>query len=294
MSVPCTPRPAIPNTQTSSATEPMDAAASLLIEEQPQGETAGTIARLSPTVLRVRGLRKTFADGEVEVFRDISFDVLEGQSVALIGANGTGKSTLLRCCLRLIEPDDGEVTINGRELTRQSGRGLRQSRARVGFIFQKHNLVPRLSVLSNVCHGALARGQGLRAWGQAIARGHEREKALHCLELVGLADLAERRADHLSGGQSQRIAIARALMQEPEILFADEPVASLDPHAGAEIMELFGRLNRDHGLTFVFVSHQLDHALHFAERILGLSDGTMAIDAPSHSHSLASLRGFYE
>jgi phosphonate transport system ATP-binding protein len=272
----------------------MEALASVRIEEHAQGETAGTVARLSPTALRVRGLRKTYDDGAVEVFRDISFDVLEGQSVALIGANGTGKSTLLRCCLRLIEPDDGEVTINGRDLTRQSGRGLRKSRARVGFVFQKHNLVPRLSVLSNVCHGALARGHGIRAWGHAIAHKREREKALHCLELVGLADLVERRADHLSGGQSQRVAIARALMQEPELLFADEPVASLDPHAGAEIMELFARLNRDHGLTFVFVSHQLEHALHFAERILGLSGGNMAIDAPAHSHSLASLRGFYE
>lgn len=272
----------------------MDALASLRIEEHAHGEKAGTISRLSPTALRVRGLRKTYSDGAVEVFRDISFDVLEGQSVALIGANGTGKSTLLRCCLRLIEPDDGEVTINGLDLTRQTGRGLRKSRARVGFVFQKHNLVPRLTVLSNVCHGALARGQGIRAWGHGVARTREREKALHCLELVGLADLAQRRADHLSGGQSQRVAIARALMQEPELLFADEPVASLDPHAGAEIMELFARLNRDHGLTFVFVSHQLEHALHFSERILGLSGGSMAIDALTHSHSLASLRGFYE
>jgi len=288
------PLRAILNTLILSVNKNMDALASLRIEEHAHRGERDTVARLSPTALRVRGLRKTYGDGAVEVFRDISFDILDGQSVALIGANGTGKSTLLRCCLRLIEPDDGEVTINGLDLTRQTGRGLRKSRARVGFVFQKHNLVPRLSVLSNVCHGALARGQGIRAWGHGIARTREREKALHCLELVGLADLAERRADHLSGGQSQRVAIARALMQEPELLFADEPVASLDPHAGAEIMELFARLNRDHGLTFVFVSHQLEHALHFSGRILGLSGGSMAIDALTHSHSLASLRGFYE
>lgn len=263
-------------------------------EREADGEHGGTIARLSPSVaLRVNGLRKSFADGSVEVFRDVSFDVPEGQAVALIGANGAGKSTLLRCCLRLIEPDSGQITINGLDMSAQNGRALRKSRARVGFVFQKHNLVPRLSVLSNVCHGALAHGHGLRAWSHGLARQDEREHALYCLEQVGLADLAERRADHLSGGQSQRVAIARALMQKPAVLFADEPVASLDPHAGEEIMTLFRDLNQRHGLTLVFVSHQLSHALGYADRVLGLKDKTLVLDSATHNQSEESLRGLY-
>ena len=243
--------------------------------------------------LKVEGLRKTFGDGAVEVFRNISFDIPEGQAVALIGANGAGKSTLLRCCLRLIEPDEGSILINGSDLSSQSGRALRKSRARVSFVFQKHNLVPRLSVLSNVCHGSLARGHGARAWFHGLSKKEEREHAYYCLEQVGLADLASRRADHLSGGQSQRVAIARALMQRPELLFADEPTASLDPYAGEEIMELFRDLNQRHELTFVFVSHDLEHALGYADRVLGLRDKTLALDSATATQSVASLRGLY-
>lgn len=269
----------------------------LPLEREAAGENVGQVAHFSPNAaniaLRVKGLRKTFADGSVEVFHDVSFDVPEGQAVALIGANGAGKSTLLRCCLRLIEPDRGHITINGLDLSAQSGRALRKSRARVGFVFQKHNLVPRLSVLSNVCHGALAHGHGVRAWSHGLAHKHEREHALYCLDQVGLADLATRRADHLSGGQSQRVAIARALMQKPEVLFADEPVASLDPHAGEEIMELFRNLNQRHGLTLVFVSHQLHHALSYADRVLGLKDKTLVLDSSTQDQSEHSLRDLY-
>jgi len=267
-------------------------------EHTDKGEGVGEIAHLSPVVVsnavRVSGLSKSFGDGAVDVFRDVSFSVPDGQAVALIGANGAGKSTLLRCCLRLVEPDCGEITINGQNISRQSGRALRNSRARVGFIFQKHNLAPRLSVLSNVCHGGLAQGRGLRAWSHRVAGKVEREHALHCLDQVGLSDLAGRRADHLSGGQSQRVAIARALMQQPDVLFADEPVASLDPQAGEDIMELFRHLNRDRNLTFVFVSHQLEHALAYSDRILGLKDKGLVLDAPSSTHCVSSLRGLYD
>ena len=260
------------------------------------GESLAT-AGLSSTgsvALKVEGLRKTFGDGGEEVFRNVSFDIPEGQSVALIGANGAGKSTLLRCCLRLIEPDAGKITINGSDLSSQSGRALRKSRARVSFVFQKHNLVPRLSVMSNVCHGGLARGQGSRAWFHGLSRKCERDRALYCLEQVGLAHLAGRRADHLSGGQSQRVAIARALMQHPDVLFADEPTASLDPYAGQEIMELFRELNQRHALTFVFVSHDLEHTLGYADRVLGLKDKTLALDTPTACQSLDSLKVLYD
>jgi len=256
-------------------------------------EAVALVGHPSSTALRVEGLTKTYSTKKVGVFSNVSFEIPRGQSVAIIGANGTGKSTLLRCCLRLIEPDSGQVSIHGREMMKMRGHSLRRSRSRVGFVFQKHYLVPRMTVLSNVMHGALARNLGVRAWVHGIAKNHERERALDCLNLVGLGDLSNRRADQLSGGQSQRVAIARSLMQDPELVFADEPVASLDPQSGEEIMNLFTDLNRKMGLTFVFVSHRLSHALNYSDRILGLRDGSLEIDANPASETEASLRSFY-
>jgi phosphonate transport system ATP-binding protein len=171
---------------------------------------------------------------------------------------------------------------------------LRRLRARVGFVFQRHNLVPRLPVLSNVLHGALGRRAGPRAWFHEIAPHALREEAMDCLERVGLAGLAGRRADQLSGGQSQRVAIARALMQRPELMFADEPVASLDPAAGEEVMCCFLDLVRRYRLTLVFTTHNLRHALDYGERVVGLRGGRVTIDAPAAALDLQSLRAFYE
>lgn len=243
--------------------------------------------------LKAVSLSKRFRGTAAPVWSDISFDVPNGQSVAIIGGNGTGKSTLLRCCLRLIEPDSGDVHLHGELLTGESPGQLRLKRAAVGFVFQKHNLVPRLSVLTNVLHGALSGSRSLRLWHQALASRGDREFALHCLDQVGLADLAERRAERLSGGQSQRVAIARALMQRPRTIFADEPVASLDPQAGEDVMDCFSRLVRDRGLTLVFVSHHLDHALAYTDRILGLRAGRLDLDAPAASETISGLRGLY-
>jgi phosphonate transport system ATP-binding protein len=244
--------------------------------------------------LKVDRLAKRYDGADRPVWSEVSFEVPAGQSVAIIGGNGTGKSTLLRCCLRLIEPNAGDVHLHGEKLTGAQRRHLRRMRSNVGFVFQKHNLVPRLSVLSNVLHGGMARGQGPRHWHQSLAHKEDREYAMHCLEQVSLADLAGRRADHLSGGQSQRVAVARALMQKPRTIFADEPVASLDPQAGEEVMETFAKLARDHGLTLVFVSHHLEHALHYADRVLGLRDGRLDLDATSAGESLESLRSLYD
>ena len=160
-------------------------------------------------------------------------------------------------------------------------------------MFQKHCLVPRLSALTNVLHGNLAHCTGPRNWSQCLARQEDRERALDCLHQVGLADFAYQRCDQLSGGQSQRVAIARALMQEPRILFADEPTASLDPQSGELVMELFARLSRSRNLTLFFVSHHVEHALHYADRIIGLRASELQLDSSSHSESMTSLREFY-
>lgn len=243
--------------------------------------------------LQVEGLSKRFKEAATPVFRDVSFNINYGQSVALIGANGAGKSTLLRCCVRLVEPDTGKISLSGEDLSSKSGRALKKARNRVGFVFQKHCLVPRLSALTNVLHGNLAHCSGPRNWLQNLARQNDRQKALDCLEQVGMVDFAYQRCDQLSGGQSQRVAIARALMQEPCMLFADEPTASLDPQSGEVVMELFSRLNRSRNLTLFFVSHHVEHALHYADRILGLRSSELQLNTTSHSESLHSLREFY-
>lgn len=270
----------------------MSAAASsaLVLDRLPNRVAA--VGRAPRTELEVIALNKSFG-AATPVLQNISFQICAGESVGLIGANGAGKSTLLRCCAGLLPIDNGAVHLFGAELSAVRGRALRLRRAQVGFVFQQHNLVPRLSVLTNVLHGSLARS-GARSWLQASARRRERERAMHYLEVVGLADFAARRADRLSGGQSQRVAIARALMQQPKMIFADEPVASLDPKAAEEVMETFVRLLEKQRLTFVFTSHNLQHALTYADRLLGLRGGVITLDSPSQAQSLATLKELYD
>ncbi len=260
-------------------------------ERQDAGAGSAPESSVARDSLSVAGLTKAF--GRTPVLHDISFRLGGRESVALIGANGCGKSTLLRCCLRLAEPDDGRVTLLGEDVRSLRSGPLRRLRAKVGFVFQKHNLVPRLSVLSNVIHGVQGRDGGPRSWFHELATEDMRREAMTCLARVGLADLAVRRADQLSGGQSQRVAIARALMQRPRIVFADEPVASLDPRAGEAVMELFSDLMRQEELTVFFTSHDLRHAVTYADRILGLRNGRVALDVSAAGQPVRELRALY-
>jgi phosphonate transport system ATP-binding protein len=269
-----------------------DAAVSLVRQSREEGSEPAPRCSAEAVDLAVVGLQKSF-DGTTVVLSEVTFAIAPRQAVALIGANGSGKSTLLRCCLGLIEPDRGSIRLFDKEVTDLGRRSLRQLRARVGFVFQRHHLVPRLSVLSNVVHGALARSCGPRTWFQSLARHRERAQAWRCLELVGLAHLAERRADQLSGGESQRVAIARALMQEPSLVLADEPVASLDPKAGEEVMCLFVDLMRRQGVTLFFTTHRLEHALQYADRVLALRGGRLVLDAPTVTLDHERVRGLY-
>jgi phosphonate transport system ATP-binding protein len=271
--------------------------------EREGAANAPSLSRFTPapepnskTALAVSGLGKTYTGqtGSITVLRDVSFAINAGDSVAIVGANGSGKSTALRCAMRLIEPTTGEIHVDGRPLMGLSGQALRQARSKVGFVFQKHNLSTRLSVLSNVLHGGFARGRGMRNWSHSIAPAEERDRAMDCLDQVGLADLAGRRADRLSGGQSQRVAIARALMQGPSMIFADEPAASLDPKAGEDMMALFSDLCRRTGLTLVVVSHNLEHALSYADRLIGLQAGCVVLDRETRGVSRDDLAWLYE
>lgn len=243
--------------------------------------------------LQANGLAKRFGSGP-PVFAGLDFSIRRGECVALVGANGTGKSTLLRCCLGLIVPDAGQVSLLGETLGSLGGAARRALRARTGLVGQKHNLVPRLSVLSNVIHGLLGRHSGPRYWMQGLAPAEARAAAMAALTKVGLADLALRRADQLSGGQSQRVAIARALVGNPRFLVADEPCASLDPQAGEEVMALFMSLVKREGVTVLFTSHNVQHALSYGDRILGLQGGRVAIDAASSGVTTKEMAQLYE
>jgi len=261
--------------------------------DMPARTVAPAQVATSSTDIEIAGLCKSF-DGKRQILRDIHFSIPQGQAVALIGHNGSGKSTLLRCCLHLIKPCSGSVRLLGHDITGLPAAQLRRMRAKVGFVFQRHNLVQRLSVLTNVLHGVQARKKGPRTWFQCLAPREDREEAMARLQSVGLAHLAEQRVDQLSGGESQRVAIARSLMQRPKIVMADEPVASLDPQAGDEVMRLFLARIKDEGLTLLFVSHNLEHALRYADRIIGLRDGCLQLDSPAKTENLASLRELYD
>ncbi|GAA6180477.1 phosphonate ABC transporter ATP-binding protein [Shimia sp. NS0008-38b] len=260
---------------------------------QAQPAQAGAqFAPVLPVDIRAEGLAKSF--GGHQIFSDVSFGMSRGEAVAIVGSNGTGKSTLLRCLMGLIPADAGHVTMLGTDIGAASPSDMRKLRSQIGLVSQKHNLVPRLSVLSNVVHGLLGQNPGVRHWTQSFAPAASREAAMAALQKVGLVHLAQRRADRLSGGQSQRVAIARALVGKPKVLFADEPTASLDPAAGDDVMALFFSLAREEGVTVVFISHDMSHALSYGDRVLGLAGGRLQMDARASSLTEHELRDLYD
>lgn len=244
------------------------------------------------SVLSVSGLFKSF--GANDVLRGLDFTVQPGIATALIGANGSGKSTAMKCLIRLVEPTGGRIDLLGRDVLTLSPRDLRRFRSQVGMVWQKHNLVPRLSALTNVVHGVQSRSTGPRAWFQSLARAEVRAEAMACLARVGLADKALQRVDSLSGGQQQRVAIARMLMQRPRIILADEPDASLDPQSGEEVMRILSALARQDGLTLIFISHRIEHTLAFSDHILGLQNGRIVLSRPTAQTDATRLRRFFD
>src|SRR3954453_21718465 len=235
-----------------------------------EAATAGSqsaTGRTSDRSLRIQHLRKEYRAGE-PVLRDVSLTV-EGRGLtAIIGPSGTGKSTLVRCINRLVEPPSGDILFRGQDLVRLKGRALRAARRRIGMIFQEYNLVERLSVIENVLCGRLGYVPVWRAWLRRFPDA-DIERAFELLDAVGLGNLATQRADQLSGGQRQRVGIARALMQEPELLLADEPTSSLAPKTSFEIMELIASRAGERNIPVVVNIHNVALAKRFANRIIG-------------------------
>lgn len=239
----------------------------------------------------ISGLVKAYPNGH-RALDGVDLRVDAGETVALVGSNGAGKSTLLRCLVRLLEPTEGQVRIDGADV-RAAGRSeLRRIRAEVGFVFQKYPLVQRVSAFHNVLHGAMGRHGG-RCLSPITAPPALRRAAMDALDRVGLVHLAAQRAGTLSGGQQQRVAIARMLMQQPRLILADEPVASLDPVAGVEIMELLRDVAAERQLTVIAALHQLDYAIRFTGRIVGLKGGRLELDRRSEACLTMDLAGIY-
>lgn len=227
-------------------------------------------------IVRLDSLSKQFVNGPLALDR-VSFDVPRGQLLCLIGLSGSGKSTLLRHLNGLHQPTGGEVEVMGIDVVRAKRPQLRSLRREVGFVFQQFGLVGRLSCLENVLSGALGRLRAPRL-GTITYSTALRRQALDHLDRVGLADRAFQRSDTLSGGQMQRVAIARTLMQQPTVLLADEPVASLDPESSAQVMDVLFRIVVEEQLTVICTLHQVELAMGWANRIVGLRDGRMVLD----------------
>jgi len=242
-------------------------------------------------LLEIRNLSKVY-NNNVKALDDVSFSVRPGQFLAVIGLSGSGKSTLLRCINRLIEPTEGQVILNGVDVTAASQEELRRVRRRIGMIFQHFNLVNRSPVLTNTLAGRL--GYLNPAW-SLINRFPKEDvtQAQAKLERVGIGDKAHVRADQLSGGQQQRVGIARALMQDPEILLADEPVASLDPVLAHSIMNILKDLNREDNITVICSLHFLDLVQQYADRAIALNKGKLVFDGLPHEIDDAKFKEIY-
>lgn len=226
--------------------------------------------------LSINHLTKRYATGDLALDH-VSLVIPEGQVMALIGPSGAGKSTLIRCVNRLVEPTSGDVLLGEQNVTKLGSRKLRRARRHIGMIFQEYALVERLTVMENVLSGRLGYVGFWASWFRRFPR-QDISDAFTLLERVGLADMVDKRADELSGGQRQRVGIARALIQNPDLLLVDEPTASLDPKTSRQIMRLITELCRERNLTAVVNIHDVPLARLFAERVVGLQAGQVVFD----------------
>jgi phosphonate transport system ATP-binding protein len=242
-------------------------------------------------MLRLEGLSKRYRTGDLAL-DDVSLEVAGGQVVGLIGPSGAGKSTLIRCINQLVRPTSGRVFLRDLELTHLSGAQLRRARRRMGMIFQEYALVERLTVMENVLSGQL----GYVGFFRSLLRRFPQEavdQAFDTLDRVGLGEYPDKRADELSGGQRQRVGIARALLQNPDILLVDEPTASLDPKTSRQIMRLICEVCAERDLSAIINIHDVMLAQMFVQRIVGLKKGRIVYDGDPQGLTAEVLTEIY-
>lgn len=231
-------------------------------------------------MLEIKNLTKVY-DGGTQALTDVSFSVKPGEFLAVIGLSGSGKSTLLRCINRLIEPTEGQIIWNGEDITAASQDEMLRIRRKIGMIFQHFNLVSRSKVITNVLAGRLGYVNPAMSLLNRFPKS-DRDMAIKQMDRVSIADQAYKRADELSGGQQQRVGIARAMVQEPDIILADEPVASLDPVLAHSIMQYLETINQEDGVMVLCSLHFLDLVHRYADRAIALNDGKLMFDGPPH------------
>jgi len=242
-------------------------------------------------ILEVKDLWKTYDNG-VAALRGVSFNVRRGEFLGVIGLSGSGKSTLLRCINRLVEPSSGSIRFGGAEVTSMGAKDLSAARQRIGMVFQHFNLVKRKSVLTNVLTGRLG---AVGTWRSIAGRfsPEERARAAQLLGIVGLGDKSDVRASELSGGQQQRVAIARSLMQRPDLLLADEPVASLDPSTSHSVMRYLEQANQEFGVTILCNLHFLSLVRQYTTRVIALQAGQIVYEGSPQEIDEAWFRRIY-
>ncbi|MEA4861642.1 Phosphate-import ATP-binding protein PhnC [bioreactor metagenome] len=242
-------------------------------------------------MVEIKDLVKRYPSGQ-EALKSVSLTLEENTVMALIGPSGAGKSTLIRCINRLVEPTSGTILINGTNVCELSKKDLRLRRRKIGMIFQEYALVDRLTVMENVLSGQLGYvgfwASTLRRFPQDVVK-----QAYSLLERVGLSDFVDNRADQLSGGQRQRVGIARALIQNPDLLLVDEPTASLDPKTSRQVMRLIVELVEERNLQCIINIHDVVLAKQFAQRIVGLQDGKIVFEGKSAELDVSVLNTIY-
>ncbi|WP_195331041.1 phosphonate ABC transporter ATP-binding protein [Leuconostoc lactis] len=242
-------------------------------------------------MIKFEYVSKTYPNG-VKGLQDINLEIQDGEFIGIIGMSGAGKSTLIRTINRLNNITEGQLTVDGIEISTLKGQALRQYRRKVGMIFQSYNLVPRISVIKNVMSSLVP---DMPFWRVLLGVFSKTEKirALEALDRMSMLDKAFVRTDQLSGGQQQRVSLARTLTQNPIVLLADEPVAALDPVTAHEVMDDFKRINQELGQTVLINIHHVDLALEYTQRIIGIRAGKIVYDGPASGINQATLDLIY-
>ena len=243
-------------------------------------------------MIKFENVSKRYPNG-FEALKNINLTIEQGEFVAIIGLSGAGKSTLIRTINRMHDITEGTITVDGTDVMTLHGKSLRAFRRRIGMIFQSFNLITRTTVIKNVLTAFVPDMPWWRAT-FGIFTKDEKLKALDSLDKVGILDKAFVRADQLSGGQQQRVALARTLAQNPQIILADEPVASLDPVTAKQVMDDFKRINRDMNITVLINIHHVELALQYASRVVGIRAGEIVYDGTVENVTQQVLDSIYQ
>ena len=247
---------------------------------------------MNDSILSIKNLKKVYGK-DTFALKGIDIEFKKGEFVVVIGPSGAGKSTLIRCINRMIDPTEGEIVFDGINMENLKGKKLREQRSDIGMIFQHYNLVGRVNVIKNVLHGRLGKYSTFKSL-FGLYKEEDKREAFDLLNKVGLQEQIYKRADALSGGQMQRVGICRAIVQNPKLLLADEPIASLDPKSADIVMDQIKEITAEKQLTCIINLHQVEYAKKYATRIVGIKDGLIFFDGPPSTLSDETIADIYK